>query len=184
VPWDVACDGNWLSAESSALIPGEESAEGIGGPAQAGRRPARMARRDRKRLDRSTAPDQQPVLPCVDRRGEASVRVSAGNAPVADERGMEGVVERKNLFAALARVKTNGGSPGIDGLTVDAWPGYLRRHWPGIRASLVAGTYRPSPGKRVESPKPGGGGTKARDPNGPGSVHPTGTAASLATGMG
>jgi RNA-directed DNA polymerase len=70
---------------------------------------------------------------------------------------MEGVVERQNLFAALAQVKTNGGSPGIDGLTVDALPGYWRRHWPGIRASLVAGTYRPSPGKRVESPKPGGG---------------------------
>jgi hypothetical protein len=44
-------------------------------------------------LDRSTAPDKQPMLPFVDRRGEASVRVSAGNAPVADERVMEGVVE-------------------------------------------------------------------------------------------
>jgi RNA-directed DNA polymerase len=116
-----------------------------------------MARRDRQRLDRSTAPDKPPMLPCVDRRGEASVGVSAGNAPVADARVMEGVVERKNLVAALARVKTNGGSPGIDGLRVDAWPGYLRIHWPGIRASLLAGTYRPSPGKRVESPKPGGG---------------------------
>jgi RNA-directed DNA polymerase len=116
-----------------------------------------MARRDRQRLDRSTAPDKPPMLPFVDRRGEASVGVSAGNAPVADARVMEGVVERKNLVAALARVKTNGGSPGIDGLRVDAWPGYLRIHWPGIRASLLAGTYRPSPGKRVESPKPGGG---------------------------
>ena len=70
---------------------------------------------------------------------------------------MERVVERPNLLAALARVKANGGSPGIDGMTVEELPGDLQQHWPAIRASLLAGTYRPNPVKRVEIPKPGGG---------------------------
>jgi RNA-directed DNA polymerase len=70
---------------------------------------------------------------------------------------MERVVERPNLLAALARVQANGGSPGIDGMTVAEWPGSLQQHWPTIRASLLAGTYRPSAVKRVTIPQPGGG---------------------------
>jgi hypothetical protein len=56
-----------------------------GGTPRAGRRPARMARRDRTRLDRRTAPGKQRMLPFVDRRGEAAVGIPAGNAPVADD---------------------------------------------------------------------------------------------------
>jgi RNA-directed DNA polymerase len=70
---------------------------------------------------------------------------------------MERGVERANLFAALARVKANAGSPGVDGMTVESLPGYLQQHWPAIRLSLLTGTYQPSPVKRVDIPKPGGG---------------------------
>jgi RNA-directed DNA polymerase len=70
---------------------------------------------------------------------------------------MERVVERSNLLRALARVKTNGGSPGIDGMTVEEWPESLRQHWPTLRAALLAGTYHPSPVQRVEIPTPSGG---------------------------
>jgi RNA-directed DNA polymerase len=42
-------------------------------------------------------------------------------------------------------------------MTVEELPGSLRQHWPMIRASLLAGTYRPRAVKRVEIPKPGGG---------------------------
>jgi RNA-directed DNA polymerase len=108
-------------------------------------------------LDRGHAPGQQLELPFAERRGEASVGASGGGTPVGEERLMEQVVERGNLLAALRRVKRNGGSPGIDGMTVEEWPGYLREHWPTIRAAVLAGTYRPQPGKRVEIPKPGGG---------------------------
>src|SRR5262245_591543 len=104
-------------------------------PATRGPKAQTDGRRDREMLDRSTAPDKQLMLPFADRRGEASVGATGGNTPVTDERVMEGVVERRNLFAALARVKTNGGSPGIDGLPVDGLPGYLRTHWPALRAS-------------------------------------------------
>jgi RNA-directed DNA polymerase len=54
-------------------------------------------------------------------------------------------------------VKSNRGSPGIDGMTVEALPGYLQEHWPAIREQLLAGTYKPQPVKRVEIPKPDGG---------------------------
>jgi RNA-directed DNA polymerase len=70
---------------------------------------------------------------------------------------MERVVERSNLLAALRRVRSNGGSPGVDGMTVEALPHYLRRKWPKIREQLLSGTYRPHPVRRVKIPKPGGG---------------------------
>ena len=108
-------------------------------------------------LARGTAPDQQLKLPFAPQRGEAAVGASGERPPGNDERLMERVVERPNLLKALARVKTNAGSPGIDGRTVEELPAYLRQHWPAIRASLLAGTYHPKPVKRVEIPKPGGG---------------------------
>ena len=76
----------------------------------------------------------------------------------ADGRGlMEEILERENLSKALKRVQANEGSPGIDGMTVDELPGYLKEHWPGIREQLMSGTYKPQPVKRVEIPKPEGG---------------------------
>jgi group II intron reverse transcriptase/maturase len=56
----------------------------------------------------------------------------------------------------LKQVRQNKGAPGIDGMTVDELPDYLRHHWPEIRAQLEVGTYRPQPVKRVEIPKPDG----------------------------
>ena len=79
------------------------------------------------------------------------------DAPVDARVLMERVLERGNLFRALRQVRRNGGSPGIDGMRVDALGDYLRRHWTEIRARLLKGTYRPQPVRRVEIPKPGGG---------------------------
>jgi RNA-directed DNA polymerase len=66
---------------------------------------------------------------------------------------MEEICQRENLRKALQRVRQNKGSPGIDGMTVKKLSGYLRKHWPGIREQLLAGTYSPEPVKRVEIPK-------------------------------
>ncbi|MGH9955795.1 MAG: group II intron reverse transcriptase/maturase [Pyrinomonadaceae bacterium] len=70
---------------------------------------------------------------------------------------MEEVCERRNCKQALARVKRNKGSAGIDGMTVEQLPDYLKKHWPTIREQLLSGTYKPQPVKRVEIPKPDGG---------------------------
>ena len=66
------------------------------------------------------------------------------------------VLERANLQRALKQVRQNKGAPGIDGMSVDELPDYLRHHWPEIRAQLEAGRYRPQPVRRVEIPKPDG----------------------------
>lgn len=78
-------------------------------------------------------------------------------SPVEDEQIMEKVVGRDNLLTALRNVKRNGGSPGIDGMTVEELPECLKRKWPKIRRQLMSGTYVPLPVRRVEIPKPGGG---------------------------
>ena len=66
------------------------------------------------------------------------------------------VLERANLQRALKQVRQNKGAPGIDGMTVDELPQYLRDHWLEIRAQLEAGKYQPQPVKRVDIPKPDG----------------------------
>jgi RNA-directed DNA polymerase len=70
---------------------------------------------------------------------------------------MEEICARENLKAALRQVKANKGSPGVDGMTVDQLPDYLKQHWPAIREHLLQGTYQPQPVKRVDIPKPDGG---------------------------
>jgi group II intron reverse transcriptase/maturase len=70
---------------------------------------------------------------------------------------MEQVVTRENATAAWLAVKRNGGVPGIDGLTTEQLRDHVRKHWETIGAKLLAGTYVPSPVRRVEIPKPGGG---------------------------
>lgn len=69
----------------------------------------------------------------------------------------EKVFSRANLFKALERVQSNGGAAGVDGMKVEELPAHLKAHWPSIRAKLDAGNYQPSPVRRVEIPKPGGG---------------------------
>ena len=66
------------------------------------------------------------------------------------------VLERENLIRALQQVKRNKGAPGIDGLTVEQFPAYLKQYWVVIRQQLQDGTYRPKPVRRVEIPKPDG----------------------------
>jgi group II intron reverse transcriptase/maturase len=69
---------------------------------------------------------------------------------------LDQVLERANLQRALKQVRRNKGAPGIDGMSVDELPDYLRHHWREIRAQLVTGGYRPRPVRRVEIPKPDG----------------------------
>jgi RNA-directed DNA polymerase len=73
---------------------------------------------------------------------------------------MEEVCERDNLREAFQRVKSNKGSAGVDGMTIDDLSAYLKEHWPVIREQLLSGTYEPKPVRRVEIPKPDGGGVR------------------------
>ncbi|UPK32266.1 group II intron reverse transcriptase/maturase [Bradyrhizobium sp. 186] len=80
--------------------------------------------------------------------------------PADTRRIMEEVCERKNLKEALRQVRSNKGSAGVDGMTVDKLGDYLKQHWPVIREQLLNRTYEPKPVRRVEIPKPDGGGMR------------------------
>lgn len=69
---------------------------------------------------------------------------------------MEEIAEGRNLLSALRRVKQNGGSAGIDEMSVTELPQYVQKHWQEIVSQLIDGTYKPQPVRRVEIPKPDG----------------------------
>ncbi len=108
----------------------------------------------------------QLVLPLMG-RGEAPRGGRSAEAPtVAKGSGhpgndgddlMERVLLRPNLKAALKRVKKNKGSPGVDGMSTEELLPYLWENWGRLREELLAGTYQPSPVKRQQIPKSGGG---------------------------
>ena len=78
------------------------------------------------------------------------------DTPVSTSTLMERMLERENLIQALRQVMSNKGCAGIDGMTVQQLPLYLKKQWPQIKGELLAGSYHPQPVKRVEIPKPGG----------------------------
>jgi RNA-directed DNA polymerase len=70
------------------------------------------------------------------------------------------ILARDNVQRAWARVKSNQGAPGSDGMTLEDFPAYARVHWPEIRQSLLDGRYQPRPVRRVVIPKPHGKGER------------------------
>ena len=93
-------------------------------------------------------------------RSESPIAEHEAESPTTSAQLMEEICQRENLKKALRRVKSKKGSPGSDGMTVAELPEYLKEHWPAIREQLLAGSYKPAPVKRVEIPKPAGGGTR------------------------
>lgn len=92
----------------------------------------------------------------VSPQDEPATGSHSDSAPISPEALLARVVERANLQRALKQVRQNQGAPGIDGMTVDVLPQYLKHHWPALRGKLLAGTYRPQAVRRVEIPKPDG----------------------------
>ncbi len=98
-------------------------------------------------------------------RGEAAPEAVRDEARTArHETGSPGrddllaqVLAKANMEAAWRRVKSNRGGAGVDGLSIAETADALRTQWPRIRESLVDGSYRPRPVRRVQIPKPDGG---------------------------
>jgi RNA-directed DNA polymerase len=65
------------------------------------------------------------------------------------------VFAERTLRAAYARVKRNGGAPGVDGMTVEAFGSRLDEEIARLRTAWEAGTYRPQAIRRTWIPKPG-----------------------------
>ena len=115
-----------------------------------------MRQKDQIELNLGTgAKGEAPSAAAQD--AEARAAQACLEHPAVTGPSMEAVVERENLKQALAQVKRNKGAAGVDGMTVDDLPAYLKEHWPTIRAQLLDGTYKPQPVRRVEIPKASGG---------------------------
>lgn len=89
-----------------------------------------------------------------------NVKLSAGGReqkPVLNDNLLKQVLSPENLKAAWKQVKRNKGAPGADGITIEDYPQWARKHWAETRRALECGYYIPQPVKRVEIPKPNGG---------------------------
>jgi RNA-directed DNA polymerase len=111
------------------------------------------------RLDFSSAPTGEARQALREDIESLSV-VHEPERPANTSRIMEEICERANLKEALRQVRSNKGSAGVDRMTVDQLGDYLKQHWPSIREQLLNGTYEPKPVRRVEIPKPDGGGVR------------------------
>jgi RNA-directed DNA polymerase len=118
-------------------------------------------KRQKNQLVLAFADEGRSEAPNLSEEGTESPVVKRGTESLAiGEPLMEEVCERENCKQALARVKANKGSAGVDGMTVLELPEFLKQHWPAIREQLLRGTYQPQPVRRVEIPKPDGGGVR------------------------
>ena len=118
----------------------------------------RGAQRQKNQLELAFGEGMRSEAPSSPPEGtEASVAKCRAESLTPDEQWMEKVCQGENLWRAYKRVKGNGGSPGVDGMTVDDFADYLKQHWLTIREQLLNGTYQPQPVRRVEIPKPDGG---------------------------
>ena len=69
---------------------------------------------------------------------------------------LEDIINPLNLNDAYKRVVRNGGSGGVDRMTVDELLPYLKLHGGEIVRDLLGGRYKPLPVRRVEIPKDNG----------------------------
>src|ERR1051326_4746772 len=70
---------------------------------------------------------------------------------------LEDILERGNMLLALQKVERNKGCPGVDDLNTYEMREYLKSNWFEIKETLLTGTYKPQPVKRIDIPKPDGG---------------------------
>ena len=115
-------------------------------------------RRQKNQLELAFADEGRSEAPKASEEGIESLAVKrVAKSPAQNERLMKEVCKWENCKRALARVKANKGSPGVDGMAVQQLPDYFAQHWPAVREQLLSGAYKPHPVRRVEIPKPGGG---------------------------
>jgi RNA-directed DNA polymerase len=70
---------------------------------------------------------------------------------------LEEILDRRNIENALKQVTANKGTGGVDGMKHDELRPYINTRWQELCASILEDNYQPSPVRKVEIPKPGGG---------------------------
>jgi group II intron reverse transcriptase/maturase len=88
--------------------------------------------------------------------GQTYIGITENNFTNADKPSyglLEQILSPTNMNQAYKRVKSNKGSGGIDKMEVEFLGGYLVAHKEELLQSILGGTYRPNPVRRVEIPK-------------------------------
>jgi RNA-directed DNA polymerase len=70
---------------------------------------------------------------------------------------LEEILDYRNITKALKQVISNKGAGGVDGMQTDELRDWLEANWVGLKQSMLEGSYRPQPVRKVEIPKPQGG---------------------------
>nr|WP_299244921.1 group II intron reverse transcriptase/maturase [uncultured Halomonas sp.] len=71
---------------------------------------------------------------------------------------LDAVLQRANLQQAWKQVRANKGAAGVDGMTIDEFPVWVKAgHWIVVEQSIRSDDYQPMPVRRVEIDKPDGG---------------------------
>jgi RNA-directed DNA polymerase len=116
-----------------------------------------------KRIDKAEALARAAESRGTDRKsGElplgADVRTATSEQTKAEDHVlMEQVVDLGNMRSAYLRVVENRGAPGVDDVPVSELRGWLKEHWPSVKAALLEGRYIPQAVRAVDMPKPSGG---------------------------
>ena len=97
------------------------------------------------------------MLETKSNKGACSVVLTETDREDGAENLLERILDRNNLNQAYLKVKKNGGSAGIDGMTVEEMLPYLKIHSEELLDALRSERYKPKAVKRVEIPKPDGG---------------------------
>lgn len=77
-----------------------------------------------------------------------------------DRNLFERIVAPENLLEAFKAVKRNKGSHGVDGVSIEQFEANLPKELAQLETELTNWSYVPGPVRRVEIPKPNGGGTR------------------------
>ena len=97
------------------------------------------------------------MLETKNNKGACSIALTETDREDGAENLLERILDRSNLNQAYLKVKRNGGSAGIDGMTVQEMLPYLKEHREELLESLISERYKPKAVRRVEIPKPDGG---------------------------
>jgi RNA-directed DNA polymerase len=70
---------------------------------------------------------------------------------------LEEILDYRNVQKALKQVISNQGAAGIDGMQTGELREYVEVNWSSLKQSILEGSYRPGPVRKVEIPKADGG---------------------------
>jgi len=77
--------------------------------------------------------------------------------PAIDLASVQYIVSNASIAEAWKKVRANKGAPGVDRISIEAFPKWGRPKWKLIKKQLLDGTYEPMPALRAEIPKETGG---------------------------